>query len=751
SSLSEILNDSVKKDRITILGEGLDLHYVIHADDLVYGILKLTFSQDTLGEVISLANPKPLTTLSIAYKLLELNTNATNIVFKEDEKDKFLMQSQYTPAPNAEKYGWVQKVTLEKALIEVIESIYRVSKKKWSKNPSENIKPIQPEAREAELKKKKESTQVVKTDFGKAIDKIFSPFKKIGSYLKISTGKEKFNISWRNFGVFLILLSVLSVASYFLFTPAASLGYNGYKIYSLSKEAYSNTRKFNLDKAHSQLSEIETRVGNIENSLQRLQWVFDITQKEELYQNLSKMVFAGKYAAKGANDMSVALIPLAQYIDQFEPAISFDSKTPTTTREYREYLEQLRSNRSQLDKASYNLSLASNIVEEIDTNSFPKKIKPFVNDIKKENLSVQELLDPIKGTVTFLPELLGVDERQRYLILLQNPSELRSTGGWLSSYAVIGIEGGQIRQLDVDDIYNIDGQLSVEEKTFAAPISMQSALGISNWSMSLSNWSPNFDKASKDAEFFVKEAGKASSIDGAIALDVSVIQDLLDRWGGISVPGENELVTRDNLYNKIFEIHREFTPGSTQKTTFIANLANEVIKKALSDKKEYSTILKSLYKGLEEKHVLISLDNKNANKYFNDNKWTGQVGEEFESAPFAVEWNWGANKSNLFLERNVNLRVEILSEDEIRYTYSLDIKNNAETDIYPEGDYINRARVYLPEQAQISSITGMLDNQYDTYLEDGFKVVSGWFNVPIRSANSLNVSYTSTKTSSGAF
>src|SRR5690606_4229374 len=72
-------------------------------------------------------------------------------------------------------------------------------------------------------------------------------------------------------------------------------------------------------------------------------------------------------------------------------------------------------------------------------------------------------------------------------------------------------------------------------------------------------------------------------------------------------------------------------------------------------------------------------------------------------------------------------------------------------DLYPEGDYINRARVYLPEQAQITSVSGMLDNQYDTYLEDGFKIVSGWFNTPIRSSNSLTVSYSAKQTVTRGF
>ena len=76
----------------------------------------------------------------------------------------------------------------------------------------------------------------------------------------------------------------------------------------------------------------------------------------------------------------------------------------------------------------------------------------------------QKFYQTYKEATAFLPEVLGVNERQRYLVLLQNESEIRSTGGWLTSYGIIGVEGGQIRELFVDDIYNADGTLRVQGK-----------------------------------------------------------------------------------------------------------------------------------------------------------------------------------------------------------------------------------------------------------------------------------------------
>ena len=50
-------------------------------------------------------------------------------------------------------------------------------------------------------------------------------------------------------------------------------------------------------------------------------------------------------------------------------------------------------------------------------------------------------------------------------------------------------------------------------------------------------------------------------------------------------------------------------------------------------------------------------------------------------------------------------------------------------------------RIYLPLNAQILSIKGFVDNDYDIYEENSFKVVGGWFNVPIQGVDTFELSY----------
>jgi len=774
--LNTLLESAVDKNQIEINGDGLNTHYIIDFEDVIYGILRMTFKKDTNGEVITLANNKDYTTLSIAYKLLELNPTAQTIRFLPLTGNEPMLMSQYIPAAFANEYGWTPIKTLEETITKELDSRYEQLNKKWSNRPEFNksnkdnskkkqknrkdtnsikkssLKRFQKDATDTTRPQKvKTGYQIEKTSLGKFIDKLFSPFSKIKQ--NVSKKKKKVTklapIEKVKLGA---IITSLLLLFYFLIGPIIILGIGSFLINNELQIAYDSALSFDLETADTHFEKLQTYYDRTEGSFKRISWVFTLTGQEDFYQSLSQIYYGAGYGVDGARDMIKALKPLAQYLDEFEPAITIDNTTPVTTQQYREELLELRENRTLIARGTYKLGLASNVIENLDTTTFPKKLQSPVANIKEYNREAAELLEPFQQTVSFLPELLGVDKRQKYLILLQNPTELRSTGGWLSSYAVLGIESGQIMQLDVDDIYNIEGLLSAQEKRYPAPADMKKALDIENWSFSLVNWNPNLSKVTESAEMFMNDYNGATSIDGIITIDTEVVRALLDTWDGINIPGEEDEITSKNLYEKIFTMHTEFTPGSRQKTTFLANLANEVFRKILSSTpSEYNTISNTLYNALCEKHILVYVTNAQANAYLANEGWNGSIEENNLATPVAIEWNWGANKSNLYLERTTDLEINIESSTQIDYVYKLAIKNNSKANIYPQGDYINYLRLYFPENAEITSASGFENNTYDIYIQDGRKVLGGWFNTPIQKTKQLEVKYTLTDDGFGYF
>lgn len=728
--LHKLLLDGVNKHQIEIIGEGLDIHNIIEESDAVYGILKLTFSDKTKGEVISLANKTDYTTLSMAYKLLELNVTAQTIKFVTDSESKLVLQDLYVPAPNASKYGWKQQSTLENTLIDQIHKYYESTNQKW-------------EIEKQVIDEKKIESKEVVTKKGEFFSKILSVF-------SFSSKKPLFTeINYGKVFLFTTLAILTVLIINFFLSPLIGIGISTFIIKSSAQDIQENIRKYEFSSAQKDFDKIENNFKKIRSNYQKLSWFFTLSNKENLSTEIDKMFLGLEYALDGGGSLLEGLEPLILYVKDFEPAINFDNNSTLTTREYREHLQSIEMNSYLVKDGAYKVNLANEVISTVVIQYFPEFLQEHVLEAKIMTERLNTSVIAIDSMVDFLPDLLGYSERKRYLILLQNEGEIRGTGGWLSSYAIVGLEGGQIRELFIDDIYNADGTLKVQNKRFPPPKSMMNALEMTEYPFSLINWNPDLYSVMLEAETFISALGKGSKIDGIITINISFIQKLLEEWGGIEVPGESELITSDNIYIKIFEIHEDFTPGSDRKSTFLANLANQIVTKLLSsDFKDYQEIVSILTESLDEKGLQVVFKNTDAKSFFVERNWDGQLSSKNISAPVAIDWNWGANKANLYIKRSHTLDVEV-TEHEITYRYEINVVNESTQNIYPQGDYINYIRIYIPNGSTILNIEGIENNEYDIYNEQGFKVVGGWFNTNAGGDNTLVLRYKINKNALG--
>lgn len=97
-----------------------------------------------------------------------------------------------------------------------------------------------------------------------------------------------------------------------------------------------------------------------------------------------------------------------------------------------------------------------------------KNLKPLFAGFVPDNLDVQnnlKYLYALRETSRSLGETLGSDSTKTYLVLLQNNMELRATGGFIGSFALITFENGKLIDANVFDVYSADGQL----KGYVAP------------------------------------------------------------------------------------------------------------------------------------------------------------------------------------------------------------------------------------------------------------------------------------------
>ena len=307
-----------------------------------------------------------------------------------------------------------------------------------------------------------------------------------------------------------------------------------------------------------------------------------------------------------------------------------------------------------------------------------------------------------KRVVDELPKLLGGVEPQKYLVLFQNNMELRPTGGFIGSFALVTASGGRLVDIQVRDVYSADGQLKGH---IAPPAPIKDYLGEANWFLRDSNWDPDFPTSAERAEWFLDKEIELS-VDGVIGIDLEVLRSFIEQTGSIYVSDFDRELTEENFYEVIqYETEKEFFPGSYNKTNFLTALTQEMLLQTtrLSQGSNLGTA-KAFYNGLEERHVQVFVHNKAAQRAVSELGWDGAVSEINCSGNCypdyfgIVEANLGVNKTNYSIKRDAAFSVEIVG-GVIKRRLALRFENTGSQLAGLTGTYKVYVRLIVPQDS----------------------------------------------------
>ncbi len=312
-----------------------------------------------------------------------------------------------------------------------------------------------------------------------------------------------------------------------------------------------------------------------------------------------------------------------------------------------------------------------------------------------------------KEVVSQLPDLVGVEKQKTYLFLFQNNMELRPTGGFIGSFALVTFDNGKISDFNVQDVYSADGQLKGH---IEPPEPIKRYLGEASWFLRDSNWDPDFPTSATRAEWFLdKEIDK--SVDGVIGIDLELVKNILKVTGPLKLTDFGFEITEKNLYQKTqSEVEENFFPGSTKKSTLLTAISRELIQRLLNlNKDEFPPVASMFFKALEERDIQILFHNKMAQKGISNLGYDGAVlepnclGNCFADWFGVIDANLGVNKANLFLKRSFNLSLKLEKTNLVK-TLSINFKNTADTALGIKGRYKTYVRLLLPLAAQAKEV-----------------------------------------------
>lgn len=240
-----------------------------------------------------------------------------------------------------------------------------------------------------------------------------------------------------------------------------------------------------------------------------------------------------------------------------------------------ELVELMATGSADVDKILAAIDRAEATLRATPAN-LPGPIASIRDTIGKRLADYGPLLRTYASLDNTLPDILGWSSPKRYLILTQDPAELRPTGGFIGSYGILTFSKGRITQRAFQDIALLDLPLDDPFVT-PPPALVRYLLGTTfPWQLADANWSPDFPTSAQDAiKLYLNEKGPGP-VDGVLAISTYTIDEILSVTGPVTVPAYNVTVASGETTLKVLQQTREAAAPGTNRKAFLSAFADKL-------------------------------------------------------------------------------------------------------------------------------------------------------------------------------
>lgn len=706
-ALGRLLQQLVAGEALTVYGDGLDKDYYCFVEDGVRGVVQAMFGEETMGKVFPVADPTPLTSLELAYLLQRKFNPATQVVFKPPRPRGVAGPptqaggSGLDPISLDTSLGWEPQVSLEVGVEKVLANpapppappappVGAVSPPAQAglqadpplTTPSVAARPQPPTPR----RRKKPTPRALRAPYLPEMPRPPETAKVRWGSMRLEIPFPRRLLTWLGVGVALIPVWLGVVG------PMMQLAYHSWQAYRLVEEISGGENLIQL------ATDSQAHLRQVEYYLDSLAWLAGLLGRGDNLRATHQFVVAASLVAGVAGDLGGVLPPLSERMLAINPAYpQLEADVETESRRLALSLES----------AQNKLNLAEAELQLVQEESLPQLLIPSFELLREQLPELRQGVGVLQAGVISLPKMLGFAAPQTYLVLFQNSHELRPTGGFIGSYALVTLEEGRLRNLKIDDIYNPDGLLEEKGVRIVPPLTLEKYLGVDALFIRDANWWVDFPTSAERVEELLAIA-TGGEVQGVWAVDLELVQQMLEVVGPIYLALYEETITAENLYERA-EFHSEvgFFAGSPRKKNFLSALGEKLLDRLFRlDEEAYPVLLRKLAVGLKEKHLLVYFHPGELARVFAEQGWDGRVKQESGDFLMVVDANVGSTKANYYVQRAIQYTVEEANrEGELRAQLTLTYTHIGVSNAWPGGPYKAFTRVLTPNKTSLVKVT----------------------------------------------
>jgi hypothetical protein len=364
-----------------------------------------------------------------------------------------------------------------------------------------------------------------------------------------------------------------------------------------------------------------------------------------------------------------------------------------------------------------------------------------------------EDLGHAEGLLSALPGILGQRGERRYFLAFHAPSEARGGGGLIGVYGLLEASGGRLELAHVGPIRDLVPKL---RRAVTAPEWFRELYenldGLEGWREA--NQSPNFPVVS-EVLLRMYEASTGERLDGVIAMDPLVLQEMTRATGPIKAPGFDEPVGPDNAGQILMrDIYLGFERREDEQNRFLKKLVDRLYAKLASGDVDGQELADAIGESIRTRHLKMYSTVAPEQAALRESGVAGDPEIFGPNVQMLFHNNFAANKIDWYLQRTQDVTMAIQPDGSARVVTTLELDNGAprgqksllkKSDVneYPAGLNVLSAHFMLPETARLESY--YLDDREANYFE-GFEagrypVAWSPLQIPVRDTASVSVAY----------
>jgi len=379
------------------------------------------------------------------------------------------------------------------------------------------------------------------------------------------------------------------------------------------------------------------------------------------------------------------------------------------------------TNNEELDLANKLIVLAANLKEvedlysgispkiaKLNTDIIPEEYRQMFTIWQSQSKTLEKYLNDVNDNLQWVLSLIGIDRPQRYLLVFQNSNELRATGGFMGSFALLDMNKGEIENMSIPGggLYDLESQL---KDYLIAPYPQQ--LLSSRWQIWDANWWSDWPTTAKKIAWFYESAG-GPSVDGVIAINSQLIVDLVGYFEPINMLDYDKELTSSNVVTALqHAVEFEYNKVENKPKQILSDLAPILLDNIYNlPPTDLFNIASVFYDHLERDNIQIFLFDEELEKQVIAKSWSGQVPDVAGDYLQVVVQNIGGGKSDEAIKQSVDYTLLVGPDNYLIAKVTVAREHQGDiSDVFTGHRNVAFIRLLTPLGSELISVDGAIE------------------------------------------